>query len=74
MLPDGLRQAAVVEPVGPFERGVLDGFESSPRSAPMDQFSFEEPVDCLGEGAVAVADTVDGRHEAGLRQALRVLD
>jgi hypothetical protein len=41
----------------------------------MDQFSFVEPVDRLGEGVVVtVADAADRRHEAGLGKALGVLD
>ncbi len=34
-IPDGLQKATVVEPVDPFERGVFDGFERSPWSAPV---------------------------------------
>ena len=72
---DRLEQAAVVEPVDPFERGVLDGFERAPRPAPMDHLGFVEAVDRLGERVVvAVADAADRRHETGLGQALGVLD
>ena len=41
----------------------------------MDHLGFVEPVDRLGERVVvAVADAADGRHEAGLGEALGVLD
>ena len=49
---DPLKQAAVVEPVDPFQRGVLNGFKGSPRPAPMDHLGFAEPVDRLGERVV----------------------
>ena len=72
---DRLQQAAVVEPVDPFERGVLDGFQRAPRPAPVDHLGLVEPVDRLGERVVvAVADAADRRHEAGLGETLGVLD
>lgn len=72
---DGFEQASVVEPVDPFERGVLDGFEGAPRPASMDDLGFVETVDGLGEGVViAVAYAAHRRLDAGLRQALGVLD
>ncbi len=42
---DRLEQAVVVEPVDPFEGGKLDRFETAPRSAPYDDFGFEEADD-----------------------------
>src|SRR5262245_61777672 len=65
-MADRLEKPAVVEPVDPFERGVLDGLQRSPRSAPMDHLGLVEPVDRLGERiVVAVADacrrTAQGR-------------
>lgn len=35
-IPNGLQKAAVVEPVDPFQRGELHGFEVAPWSSPMD--------------------------------------
>ena len=48
-LPIGSSRRRVVEPVDPFERGIVDGLGCSSRPAPMDQFSFVEPVDRLDE-------------------------
>jgi hypothetical protein len=39
----------MVEPVDLFERGVLDGFEAAPGSAPVDHFGFVEAVDRLAK-------------------------
>ena len=36
----GLQQQTMVEPVVPFEWGVLDGFEAAPGAAPMDHFGL----------------------------------
>ena len=59
---DGLQQPTMVEPIDPFERGVLDGFEAAPGSAPVDHLGFVEAVDRLGQSVVvAVADTADRR-------------
>ena len=50
-------QPPVVEPVDPFQRGELDGFQVSPRAAAPDHLGFVEAVDGLGQGVVeAVAD------------------
>ncbi len=55
-----LRQAAVVEPVDPFESGHLDGFEAAPRAASMDHLGLVEAVDGLGQRVVVgIADTAD---------------
>ena len=43
----------MVEPVDPFERGVLDGLEAAPGSAPVDHLGFVEAVDCLGQSVDA---------------------
>ena len=51
-MPDGFEQAAVVEPIDPFERGVLDGFEIAPGAGASDHLGFEEAVDRLGKGVV----------------------
>lgn len=63
----------VVEPVNPFERGVVDGFDAAPGSAPVDHLSFVEAVYRLGQSVVvAVADTAQLRLDAGLGEALGV--
>src|SRR4028118_1817951 len=60
-VPDRLEQATVVEPVDPFERGELDGFEGPPWAPPVDHLGLEQPVDGLREGVVIrVADAADG--------------
>ena len=41
---DGLKQAPVVEPVDPLERGELDGFEGPPGSALVDGFGVVKAV------------------------------
>jgi hypothetical protein len=46
---DELQQPTMVEPVDLFERGVLNGFEAAPRSAPVDQLGLIESVDRLGQ-------------------------
>jgi hypothetical protein len=71
---DGLQQPTMVEPTDPFKRGVLDGFEAAPGSAPLDHLGFIETVDRLGQSVVvAVADTGDRWLDAGLGKALCVL-
>lgn len=70
---DGLQQPAIVEPVDPFERGELDGFEGAPRSATTDDLGLVEPVNHFGEGIVVkIADASDGRLDARFGQALGV--
>ena len=39
-IADMFEQPAMVEPVHPFERGVLDRLEAVPRSAPVDHLGF----------------------------------
>ncbi len=57
---DGFEQAAVVEPIDPFEGCHLDGFEAAPRAASVDHLGLVEAVDGLGQGVVVgVADTAD---------------
>lgn len=65
---DGPKQAAVVETVAPFERGVFDGLERSPRSPVMDHLGLVETVDGLGQSVVvAIADAADRRRTARSR-------
>jgi hypothetical protein len=51
-IPDWREEAAVVEPVDPFEGSELDRFEAAPEAAPMDRLGFVEAVDGFGEGVV----------------------
>ena len=58
---DRREQAAIVEPVDPFEGGHLDRLEAVPGSSPVDHLGLEETDDCFRERViVAVADTADG--------------
>lgn len=38
----------MVKPVDPFEGGVFDGFKAPSWAATMNDFRFEQAVDCLG--------------------------
>src|SRR5688500_4775014 len=72
---DRLEQTTMVEPVDPREGGEFDSLPTAPGPAPSDQLSLEQAVDRLGEGVVVrVADAADGGRDAGLGQALGVLD
>ena len=74
-ISDRLQQSSMIEPVDPFEGGELDGFETAPGPASMDDLGLVEAVDRLCERVVvAVANAADGRDEARLDQAIRVLD
>jgi len=55
---DRLRQAAVVEPVHPFEHGLFHRFEAAPRSAAVEDLGLEQPVDRLGQRLVAASPTL----------------
>ena len=50
---DRLEEAAVVEPVHPFEGGVLDRLQGSPRATAADDLGLEQADDGLGEGVDA---------------------
>src|SRR5262245_51078562 len=66
-------QPTVVEPIDPFESGVLDIVEFSPRATAVNDLGLVQPDDRLGEGVVVrVADAADRRLDAGLLQALSV--
>jgi hypothetical protein len=65
----------MVEPVHPFEGGELDRLDAAPGTTPADHLGLEQADDGLGEGIiVAVADTADGRLDAGLGQVLGIAD
>ena len=60
MFPMGSQQAAVVEPVHPFEGCVFHSLEAAPRAAAVDNLGFEEAVDGFCKGIViAVADAAN---------------
>jgi hypothetical protein len=70
-----IQEPPVIEAVYPFQGCKLDGFDWPPWSVPMDDLGLVEAVDRFGESiVVAVADAADGGLDAGLRQALGVLD
>src|SRR5688500_3758867 len=68
-----LQQSSMIEPVNPFERGVLDGVRMSPRPATVDDLGLVELDDGLGERVVVrVTDAAHRRLSARLSQPLRV--
>jgi len=72
---DRLEQPAVIEPVHPFEGGVLNRLERAPRPAPIDHLRLEQADHRLGQSIiVAVADAADGGFDARLGEALGVAD
>ena len=74
-IANGLEEAAVVEPVHPFECGEFHCFCIPPRATTVDDLGLEQAVDSFGEGiVVGIADAADGRFDAGLQQALGVFD
>ena len=74
-VPDRPEEAAVVEPVDPFEGGELDRLKGAPGAAPMDHLGFVEAVDGFGEGIiVAVTDAADRRLDACRGKPLGILD
>jgi hypothetical protein len=63
----------VIEPVHPFQRGELNGFNVSPRSASLDQFRLIETDDRLGERVVVgIANAIYRRLDASFGQTIRV--
>src|SRR5262245_62865383 len=67
----GVSSWVVVEPIAPFESGVLDLVEITPGTTVVNDLGLEQSDDRLGEGVVVrVADAADRRLDAGLLQAL----
>src|SRR3954447_26579329 len=65
----------MVEPVDPFESGEFDRLGTAPRTAPMDDFGFEQSIDGFSERIViTVADAADRWLNASVKQALGVTD
>ena len=74
-IADGLEEAAVVEPIDPFEGGEFHCFGVAPGSAPVDHLGLEQAVDRLGQGVViAVADAADRGLDPRFGEALSVAD
>ena len=72
---DGREEPAIVEPVDPFERGVFNGLEGSPRTSSVDHLGLVKAVDRLGQGVVvAVAHAAYRRLDPGFGKALGRLD
>ena len=72
-IPDGLQQSVVVEPGYPFEVRQFQRFLGLAGRATIDQLSFVQPVDRLGQGVViAVALAAHRRLDASLAQAFAV--
>ncbi|MDM7459321.1 MAG: hypothetical protein P3W94_008225 [Paracoccus sp. (in: a-proteobacteria)] len=70
-------KAAIGEQFDPFEGCVLNGAEAVQWAATMNDFSFEQAVDCPGQCivvAVAVANAAHGRRDACRGQSLRAFD
>ena len=66
-------QPAVIKPIDPIERGVLDIVEMTPGTAAVNDLGFVESDDRLGECVVVrVAYAADRRLDAGFLQALSV--
>ena len=66
-------QATIVEPVDPFESGEFDRLGTAPRTAPMDDFGFEQSIDGFSERIViTVTDAADRWLNASVKQALGV--
>jgi len=69
----GVSSWVVVEPIDPFESGVLDPIEITPGTTMVNDLGLEQSDDRLGERVVVrVADAADRRLDAGLLQALSV--
>ncbi|MCW2283495.1 hypothetical protein M2323_001267 [Rhodoblastus acidophilus] len=74
-IADGFQQLAVVEPVDPFERRELDGLETPPRPAPMNDLGLVKRVDRFGERVVVgLANAADRELDACIRQAFNVFN
>ena len=61
-MTDRLEQPAIVEPIDPPSRGVLDGLEVAPRPAGVGHFLLEQSDHGLRNRVIVrVADAADGR-------------
>ena len=70
---DWLEQAAVIEPVDPFEGGVFNGIDGFPRAFPPDDFGLVESIDGFRQSVViAVTNTAHRRLKTCLGQTLRI--
>ena len=64
---DRFEQAAVVEPIDPFEGGERDGLEGAPWAAPMDYLGFEpEALPRSRDPCRALQATLDCHNQRGI--------
>jgi hypothetical protein len=72
---DRFEEAAVVEPVDPFEGSELDRLKALPWAKAVDDLGLVEAVDGLREGVViTVSDAADGGIDAGPDQTLSIVN
>src|SRR6266550_4704666 len=72
---DRLEQPAMVEPIDPFQRGVLHCLNTSPGTATVNDLGLEQADDGFGECVVVgIANTPDRRLRTRIGQALGVPD
>ena len=72
---DGFEQPAVIEPVDPFQRGILDVPERSLGTAAVDDVGLVKTVDGLGQSVViAVAVAADRWLDPGFGKPIGVTD
>ena len=73
--PDRLQQAAIVEPIDPFEGGVFNGLQAAPWPSAVDDFGIEQTVDRFGQGIViGPTEDADRRCNFRLCQSFGVFD
>ena len=71
---DRFEQASIVEPVDPFQRGELDGFQASPRAASPDHLGLVEAVDRLGESIVVTVADAAGSRPAPVSRSVYLIE
>jgi hypothetical protein len=73
---DGLQESPVVEPVYPFQRRELDGFERAPSCSSMDELGLIEAIDRLGESVVVGIATLptEGSTPASARRSVYLIE
>ena len=69
---DRLEEAAIVEPVHPFEGGELDGLDAAPRASTADDLGLEQADHSFGERVVVgIPDTAtEGAMPASPRRSV----
>ena len=70
-----LNQALFVEPIDPLQGFPFDLIFGFPRPQTVDDLSFEQPGDCLGQRVViTVSDTANGWFQSRVCQPFSVFD